>query len=135
MRPRQQISFPNRGSRSSCLVCDQSIKSSFVYCSMVCKFSTVAASNGGQKVYAYSSNDPGRSLVVSGSVESLASSMESSVEENSSISTTGDATNYSMTFLERVHNPEQKMSTATSSNGITRKMHGRKCVPQRSPFF
>ncbi|KAI3713327.1 hypothetical protein L1987_71902 [Smallanthus sonchifolius] len=98
-------------------------------------FSTVAASNGGKKVYAYSSNDPGRSLVVSGSVESLASSMESSVEENSSISTTGDATNYSMTCLERAHNPEQKMSTATSSNGITRKLHGRKCVPQRSPFF
>uniref|UniRef100_A0A251UEJ6 PLATZ transcription factor family protein n=1 Tax=Helianthus annuus TaxID=4232 RepID=A0A251UEJ6_HELAN len=34
---RRQITIPIRGSRCKCLVCGQSIKSSFAYCSMVCK--------------------------------------------------------------------------------------------------
>ncbi|KAK1438719.1 hypothetical protein QVD17_04529 [Tagetes erecta] len=134
LRPRQRVSFPIRGSRCTCLVCNQSIKSSFIYCSMVCKFTTVAASNGDQKDYACTNlKDPGSSAVSAGSGAESVVSMESSVEENSPISTTGNETkNESMTFVERVHNP---VSTTTSSNGFNKKIHGRKCVPQRSPFF
>ncbi|KAL8200838.1 hypothetical protein R6Q57_012177 [Mikania cordata] len=132
LRPRKGISLSIRGSRCSCLVCNQSVKSSFVYCSMVCKFSTVAASDDGQSVYSCGLNNPGRSSVVSGSIVS----MESSVEENSPISSAGNETNYeSMAFVEEAHNHDQKASITTTSSASTRKLHVRKCVPQRSPFF
>lgn len=75
------------------------------------------------------------SVVSAGSGFESNVSMESSVEENSPISPTGNETNYeSTTFVEGIHNAEQKIPT-TSSNGFSRKMHGRKCVPQRSPLF
>ncbi|KAI3711003.1 hypothetical protein L2E82_40804 [Cichorium intybus] len=117
LRPRQRVSFPIRGTRCTCLVCNQNIKSSFVYCSMVCKLSNEAASSGDQRVYAYSSTSLGRSFLVSGSVTECLVSIESSVEESS-------------TNTESMVG-KQKISATTS----TRKLHGRKCVPQRAPLF
>ncbi|CAI9274291.1 unnamed protein product [Lactuca saligna] len=123
LRPRQRVSPPVRGSRCTCFVCNQSIKPSFVYCSMVCKFTNETASISGQRVYTYSSRSVGRRFLMPGSVsECLVSSVESSVEEN--------ATNYeSMAFKQNIS------ATTSTSNGFTRKLHARKCVPQRSPLF
>nr|GEX68820.1 hypothetical protein [Tanacetum cinerariifolium] len=127
LRPKQRLSLTMRDSR--CLACNQHIKSSFVYCSLVCKLSNVTASPSGHRLYANSSNNLERSLLVSGS-ECVVSS-ESSVEENSTVARACDETVYEcVDYVKGVHPPDQKMSAATS-----RKLHGRKCVPQRSPLF
>ncbi|PWA92451.1 hypothetical protein CTI12_AA006680 [Artemisia annua] len=132
LRPKQRPASTMRDSRCTCLVCNQHIKSSFVYCSLVCKLSNVTASRSGQRVYANSSNDLERSLLVPGSVSECVVSTESSVEENSTVATACDETvNYEcVDSVKVVHPPDQKRSATTS-----RKCHGRKCVPQRSPFF
>nr|GEW71997.1 hypothetical protein [Tanacetum cinerariifolium] len=127
LRPKQRLSLTMRDSR--CLTCNQHLKSSFVYCSLVCKLSNLTASPSGQRLYVNSSNNLERSLLVSGS--ECVVSAESSVEENSTVATACDETVYEcVDYVKGVHPPDQKMSAT-----ISRKLHGRKCVPQRSPLF
>ncbi|PWA89492.1 hypothetical protein CTI12_AA110440 [Artemisia annua] len=149
LRPKQRLALTMRDSRSTCLVCNQHIKSSFVYCSLVCKvcvetlllhirccssnleFSNVTASRSGQRICANSSNNLERSLLVPGSVSECVVSTESSVEENSAVATACEETVYEcVDSVKGVHPPVLKRPATTS-----RKLHGRKCVPQRSPLF
>ena len=90
----------------------------------------MTASENGQRVYAYSSKELERSSLASGSIVECLVSTGSSVEENSTIATAVDETNAGC--MEAVLSSKQKRST---SNGIIKKLHGRKCVPQRSPLF
>ncbi|PWA34874.1 hypothetical protein CTI12_AA614950 [Artemisia annua] len=130
LRPKQCLALTMRDSRCTCLVCNQHIKPSFVYCSLVCKLSNVTASRSGQRVYANSSNNLERSLLVPSSVSECVASTESSVE-NSAVATVCEETvSECVDSVKVVHPPDQKRSATTS-----RKCHGRKCVPQRSPFF
>ncbi|GJV15518.1 hypothetical protein Tco_1360841 [Tanacetum coccineum] len=97
-------------------------------CSYI-QLSNVTASPSGRRLYADSSNYLERSLLVSGS--ECVVSAESSVEENSTVATTCDETVYEcVDSVKGVHPPYQKRSATTS-----RKLLGRKCVPQRSPLF
>ncbi|XP_035830195.1 uncharacterized protein LOC118479658 [Helianthus annuus] len=102
---------------------------------MVCKFSTVRASDCEQRVYAESSQDLEGSLIVSGSAAESHASIESAFEANSATATASDETNYeSMAFVNEGCRSE-RYTAAPSGNHITRKFHGRKSVPHRSPLF